>query len=148
MHPSKLAALLACVLLSNSAYALEYDFYGSLRFAAESVRADQTANLDDYTSWRDAYSRLGVRASHTINDDLSAFATLELPLDIPNKSVQDPWNQTEDIRVAKVGIKGNFGSLSAGQMWMPYYNAIAYPVDMFSTYYSGFATFTTFRKKG
>lgn len=146
MHPSKLAALLACGLVSNSAFALEYDFYGSLRFAAESVRPDQTANLDDYTGWRDAYSRLGVRASHTINDNVSAFATLELPLDLPNKAVQDPWDQSEDIRVAKVGIKGNFGSLSVGQMWMPYYNAIAYPVDMFSTYYSGFATFTSFRK--
>ena len=31
-------------------------------------------------------------------------------------------------------------------MWMPYYNAIAYPVDMFSSYYSGFATYTTFRQ--
>jgi predicted porin len=28
---------------------------------------------------------------------------------------------------------------------MPYYNNIAYPVDYFSSYYSGFATFTTFR---
>ncbi len=28
---------------------------------------------------------------------------------------------------------------------MPYYNHIAYPVDYFSSYYSGFATFTVFR---
>ena len=60
--------------------------------------------------------------------------------------MQDAWDQEEDIHIAKVGLKGEFGDLSVGQMWMPYYNAIAYPVDMFSSYYSGFTTYTTFRK--
>jgi len=59
---------------------------------------------------------------------------------------RDPWDQDEDIRIAKVGIKGTFGDLAVGHMWLPYYNAIAYPVDMFSSYYSGFATYTSFRK--
>ncbi|MEJ2453056.1 MAG: porin [Candidatus Thiodiazotropha sp.] len=128
------------------ANALEFDFYGSLRFHAEAVSPDNETTLDSYTGWRDAYSRLGFNATHVLNDSLTAYAKLELPLDIPNKAVQDPWDQEEDIRIGKVGIKGDFGNLSLGQMWMPYYNAIAYPVDMFSSYYSGFATYTTFRK--
>lgn len=131
---------------SGTANALEFDFYGSLRFHAEHVSPDEDATLDSYTGWRDAYSRLGFNATHVLNDKITAFAKLELPLDLPNKEVQDPWDQEEDVRVGKVGIKGDFGNLSIGQMWMPYYNAIAYPVDMFSSYYSGFATYTTFRK--
>jgi predicted porin len=141
---SGLAAL--TFIASPQANALEFDFYGSLRFHAEAVSPDDESTLDSYTGWRDAYSRLGFNATHVLNDSLTAYAKLELPLDIPNKAVQDPWDQEEDIRIGKVGIKGDFGNLSLGQMWMPYYNAIAYPVDMFSSYYSGFATYTTFRK--
>jgi predicted porin len=133
-------------ITSTGASAVEFDFYGSLRFHAEAVSPDDESNLDSYTGWRDAYSRLGFNATHKLNDSLTAYGKLELPLDLPNKAVQDPWDQDEDVRIGKVGIKGGFGDLSVGQMWMPYYNAIAYPVDMFSSYYSGFATYTTFRK--
>lgn len=133
-------------IASGAANALEFDFYGSMRFHAESVSPDDDSTLDSYTGWRDAYSRLGFNATHTLSDSLTAYGKLELPLDLPNKAVQDPWDQDEDVRIGKVGIKGDFGNLSLGQMWMPYYNAIAYPVDMFSSYYSGFATYTTFRK--
>jgi predicted porin len=131
---------------STEVSAIEFDFYGSLRFHAEAISPDKEDTLDAYTGWRDAYSRLGFNVTHQFNDSLTAYGKLELPLDLPNKKVQDPWEQDEDIRIGKIGIKGNFGDLSLGQMWMPYYNAIAYPVDMFSSYYSGFATYTTFRK--
>ncbi|MET0054332.1 MAG: porin, partial [Candidatus Thiodiazotropha sp. 6PLUC10] len=144
----RLASVLAAFAfaLVGEAQALEFDFYGSLRFHAEAVNPDDDASLDSYTGWRDAYSRLGFNATHVVNDKITAYGKLELPLDVPNKAVQDPWDQEEDIRVGKIGIKGDFGNVSIGQMWMPYYNAIAYPVDMFSSYYSGFATYTTFRK--
>ena len=125
---------------------MDFDFYGSLRVHGESVSPDDKGVMDSYTGWRDAYSRIGFKASHGLTDAITAFAQLELPLDVPNKAVQDPWDQGEDIRIAKIGLKGDFGNVSIGQMWMPYYNAIAYPVDMFSTYYSGIATYTTFRK--
>lgn len=131
---------------SGNALALDFSFYGSIRVHAEAVQPDNDTVMDSYTGWRDAYSRLGFKANHAFNDTTSAYAQLELPLDIPNKAVQDPWDQEEDIRIAKIGLRGGFGDLSVGQMWMPYYNAIAYPVDMFSSYYSGFATYTTFRK--
>ena len=137
---------LVATLAASDALAIEYDFYGSLRVHAESVHPDDTDALDSYNSWRDAYSRIGFKASHGLTEGITAFAQLELPLDVPNKAVQDPWDQGEDIRIAKIGLKGDFGNVSIGQMWMPYYNAIAYPVDMFSSYYSGFATYTTFRK--
>ena len=132
--------------LPSAAQALDFHFYGSIRVHGEAVEPDNRDVLDSYLSWRDAYSRLGFKANHEFDNGLGVYGQLELPLDIPNKAVQDPWDQEEDIRIAKLGVKGAFGNLSVGQMWMPYYNAIAYPVDMFSSYYSGFATYTTFRK--
>ena len=142
--------LALCLCLSPPGIAraesTQFSFYGSARILAESVRPDERAMLDSYSGFRDAYSRLGLHADHRLDDSLELFGQLELPLDLANGAVQDPWDQNEDIRIAKIGLRGEFGNLSYGQMWMPYYNAIAYPVDMFSTYYSGFATYTVFRR--
>lgn len=140
-----LAAGVAAGVMALPTAALDFDFYGSVRVGAEAVSPDNESALDSYTGLRDAYSRIGFKANHAFSDSLTGYAQLELPLDIPNEAVQDPWNQSEDIRIAKIGVKGDIGNLAVGQMWMPYYNAIAYPVDMFSSYYSGFATFTSFR---
>jgi predicted porin len=130
----------------GEANALDFDFYASLRFHAEAVSPDDDSTLDSYTGWRDAYSRLGFNAIHPLSDSLTAFGRLELPLDLPNKAAQDPYDQDEDIRIGKVGIRGDFGNLSIGQMWMPYYNAVIVPFDAFSSYYSGFTTYSVFRK--
>ena len=148
MNKKTIAAVVGLTLAAGPAVALDYDFYGSFRVHAESVNPDITDTLDSYTDWRDAYSRLGVSISQAFGNDGSnnVYAKLELPLDIPNAAVQDPWDQDEDIRIAKVGLSGSFGDVAIGQMWLPYYNAIAYPVDMFSTYYSGFATYSVFRR--
>jgi predicted porin len=139
------AGAAAAALWSVSASAAEFDFYGSLRIQGEAVNPDVEA-IDDYTGLRDAYSRIGFKASQQLTDGVTGYAQFELPFDSANLAVQDPWNQDEDIRIAKIGVKGGLGDISVGQMWMPYYNAIAYPVDMFSSYYSGFATYTTFRQ--
>ena len=134
------------VAATYSANALDYDFYASLLVHGEAVEPDNEDARGSNTGWRDANSRIGFKASYAFNEDVIAYGQLELPLDVPNKAVQDPWDQDEDIRIGKIGVKGSFGDLAVGPMWMPYYNAIAYPVDMFSSYYSGFATYTTFRK--
>lgn len=126
-----------------------FDFYGSLRTQGEYVRPDNrdesNDGLDSYWGVRDAYSRLGFNMDWTLNDQVELFGQVELPIDTANGKVQDPWDQDADVRVAQIGLRGDFGQVAYGQQWMPYYNAIAFPVDMFSTYYSGFATFTSFR---
>lgn len=137
---------------------IDFDFYGSIRTHGEYVRPDNRdesttpPGVDSYTALRDAYSRLGVRANYVLTDGVSAFGQLELPLDTANLKVQDPYDQggfgrndEENVRVAQIGLAGDFGTVQYGQQWMPYYNAISYPVDMFSTYYSGFATYAVFR---
>lgn len=144
LKPLSLAVALAT---TGSAHALEYDFYGSLRIHGEMVQPDIEAptGIDSYSGLRDAYSRIGFNVTHKFSDTTTAYGKLEIPFDSANLAVQDPWDQTVDIRVGKVGLKGSLGNIAIGQMWLPYYNAIAYPVDMFSTYYSGFATYTSFR---
>ncbi|WP_019623857.1 porin [Thioalkalivibrio thiocyanoxidans] len=127
----------------------QFDFYGSLRTQGEYVRPDNRDEsedgLDAYWGVRDAYSRLGVHMDWALNDWIDLFGQVELPIDTANGKVQDPWDQDADVRVAQIGLRGDFGRVAYGQQWMPYYNAIASPLDMFSTYYSGFATFTSFR---
>lgn len=118
------------------------DFYGSLRSHLEAVSFDRAG---DYTAVRDAYSRLGVNASYPVNADLMLTGQIELPVDTANTRLRDPYDQDEPIRIASIGLKGKLGALTYGQQWMPYYNAVAAPVDMFSSYYSGYATYTAFR---
>lgn len=141
------AGAIGLVFFSPFAGALDYSLYASLRVQAEAVDPNGST-VDDYTGFRDAYSRIGITANHDLAENFSIYGKLELPVDVANAQIQDPFDQSEEIRVAKIGAKGSFGDLSYGQMWLPYYNAIAYPVDMFSSYYSGFATFTSFRKDG
>lgn len=121
------------------------DFYGSLRMQAERVSPDRRDRIAAYTSLRDAYSRLGVKIDYPLGASLALFGHLELPADSANFRLRDPYDQQEHLRIARIGVRGQAGAISYGQQWMPYYNAIAAPVDMFSSYYSGFATYTVFR---
>ncbi|THC44516.1 porin [Massilia sp. Mn16-1_5] len=145
---ASIALALSAGIYSHHASAqdsLGIDFYGSLRTQLESVRPDKREQTGAYTSLRDAYSRLGVKFDYPLNATLALDGQLELPFDSVNLRLRDPYDQRENIRIARIGLRGGFGSLSYGQQWMPYYNAVAAPVDMFSTYYSGFATYTVFR---
>ncbi len=141
---------------SDEASALDFDFYGSIRMQGEYVDPDDNSVEDDYFGFRDAYSRIGAKASYDTGA-VTFFGQVESGLDLANFRVQGPYEQNDTgahendqlwdhLRIAKVGISGDFGTLAYGQDWLPYYNAIAYPVDMFSTYYSGFATYTAFRR--
>ncbi len=138
--------LILAAAITTPVKALETELYGSLRLQAEYVEPDNLSNnFNDYTGLRDAYSRLGLKLSQELSDDWSALFHLELPIDIPNLDIQDPWDQEEPVRILKLQLTGPLGSIWYGQDWMAYYNNIAYPVDYFSSYYSGFATFTSFR---
>lgn len=134
--------------------AYDYQFYGSLRMQAESVHPDRESVMSDYRGLRDAFSRVGVHAAYRWTPDTRLFMQVEVPFDSANLRFSDSYDQggvgrsrRENLRVARVGLDTRAGTLVAGQQWMPYYNAITFPVDQFSTFYSGFATYTTFRVK-
>ena len=153
-HASLALGLSACMACTGTAAQdiPGVDFYGSLRTQAEAVRPDRREYLGAYVSLRDAYSRVGIKLDRPLGGELALTGQLELPVDSANLRMRDPYDQGdaarphgERIRLAQLGLRGRFGAISYGQQWMPYYNAIAAPVDMFSTYYSGFATYTVFR---
>ncbi len=144
------AGSLAATAQENTATGWSWDHYGSLRMQVESVRPDRRAGFGSYSGLRDAYSRFGANLAYRFDGGARAFAQIEVPFDSANFRLRDPYDQggfgrdeAEPLRIARVGLEGRFGTLSLGQQWMPYYNAIAAPVDWFSSYYSGFATYTT-----
>jgi predicted porin len=127
--------------------------YGSIRVQLEHVRADNQDAQKPYTALRDAYTRLGAKGDHDLLSDLTLTAQVEMGLDSANFEAQDPYFQGDDrhivegVRVGHIGLEGSWGRLRYGQQWVPYYNAIAAPVDQFSSYYSGFATFSAFTRR-
>lgn len=131
-----------------------YNFYGSIRMQAETVVPDNQQAMSDYRGFRDAYSRVGFNVAYEFSQNSVLFAQLELPFDSANFRFRDSYDQgeagrdkKENIRVGLIGLTSQVGTITAGQQWMPYYNAITFPVDQFSSFYSGFATYTTFRVK-
>jgi len=126
---------------------IEASVYGSLRVAYESVQPDEeNAALSDYTGSRDAYSRVGAKASFPLNDDITASLTYEIPLDLANTRIGTPDDGDEKVRVAKFQLSGDWGNVWIGQGWLPYYNAISYKVDLLDSYYTGWATLANFRR--
>jgi len=150
----KLATAISLVMATTAPATVlatvDVDFYGSLRVQAETVNPDSgvgysSGDTGSYAGLRDAYSRIGLNAGWQATESVKVFGQLEIPLDVANFAVQDPYNHERDIRVAQVGLETEQGTVAYGQMWLPYYNSVAYKVDRFSTYYSGYATFATFR---
>ncbi len=142
----KYLLLTSTLLLTPAAFAFETDFYGSLRIQAEYVDPDnEPDNFDNYIALRDAFTRVGLKISHSFTSDWAALFQIEAPIDLVNKRFRHTWAQDEDIRIFKLKFSGPLGSIQYGRDWTPYYNQIAYPVDYFASYYSGFTTFTTFR---
>ena len=134
--------------------AFNYNFYSSIRMQAEAVSPDNQQAMSAYRGIRGAYSRVGFNAAYEFSEDTSVFTQLELPFDSANFRFRDSYdqgevgrNKAENIRVGLIGLTSSVGTVTAGQQWMPYYNAITFPVDQFSSFYSGFATYTTFRVK-
>jgi hypothetical protein len=142
----KLLGLYFALFLALPAYAFEPELYGSLRLQVEYVEPDnESDNFNSYVAPRDAFSRVGLKIVHSFTNEWSALLQVEVALDLANLAIQSPWEQDEDLRIFKLNISGPLGMLSYGRGWLAYYNQIAYPVDYFSSYYSGFATFTTLR---
>ena len=141
------AVLLAGFLvpgLASAAGDIDWDLYGSLRLGAEAVDTDGPTK--DYTGLRDAYSRFGAKATYAFDDDWSLMGQLEAPFDIANMELQSPWDPNEQYRIAKLQVNGPIGTAWYGRGWLAFYNYITYPVDYFSSYYSGWQTYTAFRK--
>lgn len=146
-------AISAAILPGTAMAELTVDAYGSLRVQAESVNTDANVANDSYTGIRDAYSRFGASASYPLAGGTTLGAKIEIPFNVQQMTAEDPsyfegfYKDNNDPRVYKLTASGDWGSVAIGKQWLAYYNNVAYPVDYFSTYYSGFATHATFRRE-
>jgi hypothetical protein len=130
---------------------------GSIRVQAESVSVDKSAvdagEDESYTGVRDAYSRFGVTATYPLSNGTTLGAKLEIPFNTQQMQAEDPsyfegfYKENNAPRVLKLTATGDWGSAAIGKQWLAYYNAVAYPVDYFSSFYSGFATYAGFRRE-
>jgi len=148
LHKGVAVALLSTVAAPAMAE-LEVTPYGSIRTQVESVSVDEApAGEDDsFVGFRDAFSRFGVKANYALSDSTNLGATLEVPYNTANMQAEDPtYFDINTPRVAKVTASGDFGSAWVGKGWLPYYNHVAWPVDLFSSFYSGWATYAYFRE--
>lgn len=125
-------------------------FYGSIRTQFETVDSDSDA-VDDYNGFRDAYTRIGVKGQHDFNPGYTGFFKYELGIDSTTGEIStldfdgEGRYGNKQARVSKIGMSTPYGTVSAGKMWGAFYNAIAYPTDQFSSYYTGWATYAIFR---
>lgn len=151
-----LLATTAAMLPATAMAELNFEAYGSIRIQAETVKVDRVANVGDdksYSDLKDAYSRFGVKASYQLSNGTTLGAKLEIPLNTAQLEVGDPsyfegfYKSNKGPRVAKITASGDWGSAAVGKQWLTYYNHIGYPVDYFSSFYSGFATHATFRRE-
>lgn len=148
--------LLAMTLPMTVMAELSVTPYGSLRLQTEVVSVDQAvAGEDDsYVGIRDAYSHIGVKAAYPAGAGWNLGAKLEFPINLQTLNAEDPsyfegfYKDNNAPRTGKVTASHDqLGTLSYGMQWLAYYNTIGYPVDYFSTFYGGFATYSTFRRE-
>ena len=146
----------ALLLPATALAELTVDAYGSLRMQAETVSVDEVATPGDdksYAGFKDAYSRFGVTANYPLSNGTTLGAKLEIPFNTAQMKAGDPsyfesfYKDNNSPRVAKLTASGDWGSVAIGKQWLAYYNYIGYPVDYFSSFYSGFATHATFRRE-
>ena len=95
------------------------NLYGSFR--------PQYTNIDSASIIRDGGSRWGIQGTHDLGNGAESFYHLERKFDTSSASFP------EGGRLAFAGLRGGWGALSAGQQWVPYYNAVVSPNDPFPT---------------
>lgn len=128
---------------------LTLTIYGSFRAQANLLTVDEAVEDRSETEFgfSDAYSRAGLRLGFGLGETEIALKT-ELGLNTTDAELGDPaFFDDEDLRVYAATAKGDWGTLTVGKDWLPYYNAVGYPVDYFSSVYAGYTTFAFFRER-
>ena len=129
MKKSALALAVATALVGfgPAAYA-DTTLYGSARVSVDYVDENTNRDVGDFVSGLfdgDGYldivnnaSRLGVRGEEDLGGGLSAIYQYECGVDVTE------GGNLNSNRPKWVGLKGGFGSITAGTQWTPYYNVI------------------------
>lgn len=134
--------------LTSAAY--ELDVFGTISTQLESVSPD-TKKDQDYTSFRDVFTRVAFKFGHDFGQGANAFALIELPFDTVNLELNNSYDRHRKVfdsteRLAYFQFNSpEYGSVWVGRGWEPYYSSVAAPVDRFNSFYRGFATYSVLR---
>lgn len=149
-HVLYLTVAVVCVVFSWPLEAeLEVTPYASLRAQVEAVSVDdaQAGEDESFIGLRDAFSRFGLSAGYPLAGDNQLGGEIEVPFNIARFDAEDAtFFDDNSVRVARLTADGQWGRAWIGKGWLPYYNNIAYPLDRFSSFYSGWATYARFRE--
>jgi len=137
MNKSAIALAVAAALATSAAAQAETILYGSARLSVDYQKADvlrftepgDVLDVFDDGVWDviNHSSRLGVRGSEDLGDGLSAIYQFEFGVDAAE------GGNFESNRPRLVGLRGeNFGTISIGTQWTPYYN-VAGVGDVFNS---------------
>ena len=114
----------------------DVSLYGRINNVVKVDSIDLAGGGDaDATNVSDIVSRIGVKASAPINDNLTAFGRYEFSVtsDSEGGNGKDGTDGGDggigDTRIAEVGVKGDFGSVKIGNMWSTFYNVVGTHLD-------------------
>ena len=97
-------------------------FYGKINVDVESVKSDIVAKPEitptSMTRVQSNSSRFGFKGSEDLGEGLQAIYQFEAQIDsVDDENSKTPFN---DVRNSRIGLKGNFGTLFAGNWDTPY----------------------------
>lgn len=135
MKKSALALAVAAALVGfgSTAYA-DTTLYGSARVSVDYADDDVVSPNNGTWDVANNASRLGVRGEEDLGGGLSAIYQYEFGVDVTE------GGNFESNRPKWVGLKGGFGSVTAGTQWTPYYNVIGIG-DIFNSSAGAYRTF-------
>jgi predicted porin len=126
MRKSALALAVAAALVGfGTAAHADTTLYGSARVSIDYVDIDTPGVGTSWDLWNNS-SRLGVRGEEDLGGGLSAIYQYEFGVDLTE------GGNFQSNRPKFVGLKGGFGSVTAGTQWTPYYNVIGI-ADIFNS---------------
>lgn len=118
------SAVFSAMLITPSAYAVDVagtdiDAYGSLR-----IMLERGYDGDD-TEFKDAASRVGIKASRDLGDGLTAFAKYEVALDLASDA-----DTVGNLRLGHLGLTDeSLGTIAFGKVGSPFYEAVGVTAD-------------------
>lgn len=86
-------------------------------------------------------SRIGVKGSQDLGNGMSVFGQYEFSTFTDREGAQDGRGGINDTRIGIVGIKGPFGSVSAGNQWSAFYDTVG--THMEPTYSLGYYVYSS-----
>jgi len=129
------ASILAAA--SQTAVAVETDVSASIRVAYIGGDGHDSAPVAGETGWHDAYSNVTFNASEDLGSTKLSYQ-FSLWAD-PTGSLDNDMNE-KGVRTHFIQLSGDFGAVSYGENWSPFYNAIiwGHGADRFNGYYTGY----------